>query len=288
MIIIKVTFKQVLMCVDVGLVYDLGGQVLAANSAPSIFHLAREIGAEMEEMDSHKFALVDTSTGALSEMKLAEDCVHDFSHTQTSGKNNMKIFFVSMTFDRLYLSSFSFIFLQDKAKESGKIGVHAGSELAPDYLKNQGFASVPRSVMYGYTASGYGYLQDMAYAYVHEFTRTSMAGKIRRFKGGYMSLWKKLSQRLHAEICCSTEVLSVARGSSLIKVKIKGEDGVVEEREFDKIIISGAFPFNNGNTYRSPNPFNKTGTYVSNFFTSYIYRTSLFLQIVSKLLSTCR
>ena len=48
--------------------------------------------------------------------------------------------------------------MQDKAKASGRIGVHAVSELAPDlapdYLKEQGFASVPKSVMYGYTASG--------------------------------------------------------------------------------------------------------------------------------------
>lgn len=155
--------------------------------------------------------------------------------------------------------------MQDKAKASGRIGVHAVSELAPDlapdYLKNQGFASVPKSVVYGYTASGYGYLQDMSYAYVHEFTRTSMAGKIRRFKGGYMSLWKRLSERLPVEVCCNTEVLSVIRDSSVIKVKIKCEDGDVKEREFDKIIISGAFPFNSGKTYRSPNPLNRTGSY---------------------------
>ena len=156
--------------------------------------------------------------------------------------------------------------MQDKAKASGRIGVHAVSELAPDlapdYLKDQGFASVPKSVMYGYTASGYGYLQDMAYAYVHEFTRTSMAGKIRRFRGGYMSLWKRLSERLPAEVCCNTEVLSVTRDSSVVKVQIKCEDGDVQEREFDKIIISGAFPFSNGKTYRSPNSLKNTGIYM--------------------------
>lgn len=150
--------------------------------------------------------------------------------------------------------------------------MHAVSELAPDlapeYLKNQGFASVPKSVMYGYTASGYGYLQDMAYAYVHEFTRTSMAGKIRRFKGGYMSLWKRLSERLPAQVCCNTEVLSIVRDSSVVRVKITREDGDVEERAFDKIIISGAFPFNSGKTYRSPNSLNKTGIYFT-FFSKY-------------------
>ncbi|KAL0287331.1 UNVERIFIED_CONTAM: hypothetical protein Sangu_2697200 [Sesamum angustifolium] len=199
------------MCESVeiqGRIYDLGGQVLAANSAPSIFHLAGEVGAETEEMDTHKFALIDSSCGALKEMNLVEDYVSVISLT---------------------------LKLQDKAKASGRIGVHAVSEiapeLAPEYLKNEGFPSVPKSVIYGYTASGYGYVQDMPYAYIHEFTRTSMAGKIRRFKG---------------------EVLSVRRDSSGVKVKLRTVNGEVESRDFDKIIISGAFPFNSGKTYRSP------------------------------------
>ncbi|KAL7084478.1 hypothetical protein ACP275_14G225100 [Erythranthe tilingii] len=220
------------MCESVqieGRIYDLGGQVLAANSAPSIFHLAKEVGAETEEMDTHKFALINSSNGALTEMKLVEDYVSMISLT---------------------------LKLQDKAKESGRIGVHAVSEIAsdltPDYLKNQGFPSVPKSVIYGYTASGYGYVQDMPYAYIHEFTRTSMAGKIQRFKGGYTSLWKKLSQRLPIQFCSNTEVLSVKRNSPEIKVEFQTENGGVKSREFDKIIISGAFPFISGNTYRSP------------------------------------
>lgn len=49
-----------------GKIYDLGGQVLAANSAPTIFHLAREVGSEMVEMDGHKLALIDSRTGLLS------------------------------------------------------------------------------------------------------------------------------------------------------------------------------------------------------------------------------
>ncbi|KAG8370894.1 hypothetical protein BUALT_Bualt13G0030900 [Buddleja alternifolia] len=220
------------MCESVeieGRIYDLGGQVLAANSAPSIFHLAREVGVETEEMDTHKFALIDSSTGALSEMNLVEDYVSAISLT---------------------------LKLQDKAKASGRIGVHAVSELAPDlapeYLNSQGFPSVPKSVIYGYTASGYGYVQDMPYAYIHEFTRTSMAGKIRRFKGGYMSLWKKLSEMLPIKACCNTQVLSVKRDLSGIKVQFKTENGEIQNRDFDKIIISGAFPFTNGKTYRSP------------------------------------
>ncbi|KAL2470487.1 4-coumarate--CoA ligase [Abeliophyllum distichum] len=220
------------MCesVDIeGRIYDLGGQVLAANSAPTVFHLAREIAAETEEMDTHKFALIDSSTGALSEMKLVEDYVSMISLT---------------------------LKLQDKAKESGRIGVHAVSEIAPDltpeYLKGQGFQSVPKSVIYGYTASGYGYVQDMPYAYIHEFTRTSMAGKIRRFKGGYMSVWKKLSEYMPINFYPNTEVLSVKRNSSSIRVDVKNESGDEQVMAFDKIIISGAFPFNNGKVYRSP------------------------------------
>ncbi|KAK7341602.1 hypothetical protein VNO80_24538 [Phaseolus coccineus] len=53
------------MCESVeieGKVYDLGGQVLAANSAPVIFHLARETASELEELDSHKLAVIDHST----------------------------------------------------------------------------------------------------------------------------------------------------------------------------------------------------------------------------------
>ncbi|XP_042015983.1 uncharacterized protein LOC121763959 [Salvia splendens] len=73
-----------------------------------------------------------------------------------------------------------------------------------------------------------------------------------------MSLWKRLSERLPAEVCCNTEVLSVTRDSSVVKVQIKCEDGDVQEREFDKIIISGAFPFSNGKTYRSPNSLKNT------------------------------
>lgn len=80
------------------------------------------------------------------------------------------------------------------------------SDLTPVYLERHGFKFVPKSVAYGYTASGYGYIQDMPYAYIHEFTRTSMAGKIRRFKGGYTSLWKKISKILPI-VHCNTEVL---------------------------------------------------------------------------------
>ncbi|XP_050371520.1 uncharacterized protein LOC126789414 [Argentina anserina] len=219
------------MCesVDIeGNIYDLGGQVLAANSAPVIFHLAKETASELEEMDSHKLALIDNATGEYEDIKVADDYVS----------------VISLTLE-----------LQDKVKNSGRIGIHALSEFAshstPSYLERQGFSSIPKSVAYGYTASGYGYVEDMPYAYIHEFTRTSMAGKIRRFKGGYTSLWKKISKSLPM-VRCNTEVLAVRRYSDYVSIDVKKSDGEIQNMVFDKIIISGSFPLNYGRTYRSP------------------------------------
>ena len=102
-------------------------------------------------------------------------------------------------------------------KNSGHFGVHALSEvashLAPDYVEHHGLKSIPKSVAHGYTASGYGFIQDMPYAYIHEFTRTSMAGKIRRFKGGYTSLWQRIAKSLPLKLHYSTEVLAIRRNS---------------------------------------------------------------------------
>ncbi|KAI6669511.1 hypothetical protein NL676_004396 [Syzygium grande] len=210
-------------------VYDLGGQVLAANSAPVIFHLAKESGTELEEMDLHKLALIDSFTGEYHDINVAEDYMS----------------LVSLTLE-----------IQDKAKDSDRIGIHAvsdiASDLTPAYLEAHGIKSVPKSVQYGYTASGYGFVQDMPYAYLHEFTRTSMAGKIRRMKGGYMSLWKKISESLLIKVCCNTVVQAVRRNGSGVNVDITNSRGESEHKEFDKIIISGAFPFKNSRTYRSP------------------------------------
>lgn len=64
-----------------GRTYDLGGQVLAANSAPVIFHLAKEIGAETEEMDFHKFAIIDSSTGKYEDTKVVDDYLSVISLT---------------------------------------------------------------------------------------------------------------------------------------------------------------------------------------------------------------
>ena len=139
-------------------------------------------------------------------------------------------------------------------KNSGRIGVHAvsdiASDLASEYIECRGLKSVPKSVAYGYTASGYGFVQDMPYAYLHEFTRTSMAGKIRRFKDGYTSLWQKIAESLPLKLCCNTEVLAIRRYSDVVTVNVKSSNGV-ENFEFDKIIISGSFPLKYGRTYRS-------------------------------------
>ncbi|KAK6937085.1 Amine oxidase [Dillenia turbinata] len=220
------------MCesVDIeGKIYDLGGQVLAANSAPTIFHLAKEIGSELEEMDTHKLALIDSSTGKYKDNNVADDYVSVITLT---------------------------LQLQDKAEASGLIGVHAvsgiASDLTPSFLKGHGLNSVPKSVAYGYTASGYGFVQDMPYAYIHEFTRTSMAGKIRRFKGGYMSFWDKLSKSLPIDVHLNTEVLAVRRNPAGVSIDVKTSKGNLEVMEFDKIIVSGAFPFKNSKIYRAP------------------------------------
>lgn len=79
-----------------------------------------------------------------------------------------------------------------------------------------------------------------------------MAGKIRRFKGGYTSLWQKISESLPIEVHCITDVLAVRRNSDSVSVDVKRNNGEFQEMQFDKIIISGSFPFRNGNTYRSP------------------------------------
>ncbi|KAL8122202.1 hypothetical protein AgCh_018810 [Apium graveolens] len=212
-----------------GKVYDLGGQVLAANSAPTIFHMAKEVGLELEEMDSHKLALIDSFTGKYQDIQVADDYVA----------------VISLTLE-----------LQDKANDSGRIGVHAlsdfAADLTPAFLENRGLGSVTKSVAYGYTASGYGFVQDMPYAYIHEFTRTSMAGKIRRFKGGYMNFWETISKALPVQVHCNTEVVSVRRTTSGVTLHTRNSNGEVDSMEFDKLIVSGSFPFKNGKIYRSP------------------------------------
>ena len=59
------------ICQLAGKVYDLGGQVHAANSALVIFHLAKEIGFELEEIDSHRLALIEVLQGSIRILKLS-------------------------------------------------------------------------------------------------------------------------------------------------------------------------------------------------------------------------
>jgi len=142
---------------------------------------------------------------------------------------------------------------QEKVKNCDRIGVHAvsdiASDLTPEYLEHHGLKSVPKSVAYGYTTSGYGFIQDMPYAYLHEFTRTSIAGKIWRFIDGYTSLWQKIAELLPLKLHCSTEVLANRRNSDGVTVNIKSLNQF-ETLEFDKIIISGSFPLKYERTYR--------------------------------------
>ncbi|XP_076948077.1 uncharacterized protein LOC143620229 [Bidens hawaiensis] len=202
------------MCesVDIeGRIYDLGGQVLAANSAPTIFHLTNQI---------------NTSTGHYTDTKLIDDYISIISLT---------------------------LKLQDEATSTSRIGIHAISNIAsdptPSFLKSHGL-NIPKSVAYGFTASGYGFVQDMPYAYVHEFTRTSMSGKIRRFRGGYTSVWDKISKQLPVKVYCNARVVRVGRNDDNINVEV--EIGEKLDMEFDKLIISGSFPVDGGKTYRSP------------------------------------
>ena len=59
----------------------MGGQVLAENSAPTIFHLAKQIGAETQQLDGHKFATIDSSTGNYNDSKVVDDYVSVISLT---------------------------------------------------------------------------------------------------------------------------------------------------------------------------------------------------------------
>lgn len=162
------------------------------------------------------------------------------------------------------------------------------ADLTPTYLEGHGFESVPKSVAYGYTASGYGFVQDMPYAYIHEFTRTSMAGKIRRFKGGYTSFWDKISKSLAVKVLCNTEVLKVRRNALGVRIVVKNVNGNSEVMEFDKIIISGAFPFRNRKTYRSPVS-NPTGlsTCVHLVFFFFLFLVALSARVMTWMESEC-
>ncbi|KAJ0965102.1 hypothetical protein J5N97_026240 [Dioscorea zingiberensis] len=93
-------------------------------------------------------------------------------------------------------------------------------------------------------------LAKLGYLNITGIFRTSMAGKIRRLKGGYTSMWQKLSDSLPYEVLCNTEVLKVSRNNDGASVLIQDAVGEQKLFEFDKIIVSGALPFKNGKIYR--------------------------------------
>ena len=68
-----------------------------------------------------------------------------------------------------------------------------------------------------------------------------------------MGFWQKLSNSLHIDVRCNTEVLAVERSPSGVSVNTRNSSGEVKLMEFDKVIISGAFPLTNGKVYHSPN-----------------------------------
>ncbi|KAL0459272.1 UNVERIFIED_CONTAM: Long-chain-fatty-acid--AMP ligase FadD26 [Sesamum latifolium] len=67
-----------------------------------------------------------------------------------------------------------------------------------------------------------------------------------------MSFWQKISESLPLEVLCNTEVVAIRRHPNGVSVDVKQNDGDSKSLEFDKMIISGAFPFKYGKTYRSP------------------------------------
>jgi hypothetical protein len=149
---------------------------------------------------------------------------------------------------------------QAKAQATKKLGIHALSTLAfeptPVFLKKKGF-EIPGALASAYTGSGYGFVEDIPYAYIHEFLRSSMLGKICRVRGGYAGLWSKVASTL-PDVRCNVRVQSIDRSSKDV-VKIAVVQGLhpsqVSVLEFDKVIFSGSLPFPNSNqTYRSAPP----------------------------------
>jgi hypothetical protein len=113
--------------------------------------------------------------------------------------------------------------LQGQASKSGKLGVHAVSSLAcedaPEYLKTHGSGrGIATAVAALFTASGYGYAQDMPYAYIHEFVRSSL-GRAWRVKGGYSSLWEKVANLL-PDARCDLQVQSIQRIQEAVKISV--------------------------------------------------------------------
>ncbi|GAA0174733.1 hypothetical protein LIER_28066 [Lithospermum erythrorhizon] len=82
--------------------------------------------------------------------------------------------------------------------------------------------------------------------------RPQWLGKSGASKGGCMNLWHKVAKNLPITVHHKTEVVSVKRELSCIKVDVKNDNSLIQHMEFDKIIISGSFPINSGRAYGSP------------------------------------
>ncbi|CAM6101924.1 unnamed protein product [Calypogeia fissa] len=210
-------------------VYDLGGQVLARESCPTIMSIVRELDlqVDMEDMSHHRLAKIDLTTGRYEDFNMAADYVALMAITSE---------------------------LQAEASRTGKLGIHALSALAhepaPVFLRKKGY-DLPEALASAYTGSGYGFVEDIPYAYVHEFLRSSMLGKIWRVKDGYGGLWSKVAQTL-PDVRCNVKVQSIDRSNKdVVRISVT-QDSQETVLEFDKVISSGSVPFPNGNrTYRS-------------------------------------
>ncbi|CAM6111386.1 unnamed protein product [Calypogeia fissa] len=223
-----------------GRVYDLGGQVIARESSPTVVSIMNQLGVELEEMGHHTMSRIDCDTGQMEEMKIVADCLALLPVTSK---------------------------LQAQANETGKLGVHAVSKLtsalAPDYLKSNSTAKgVPKAVAALFTASGYGYPQDMPYAYIHEFVRSSL-GQAWRVKGGYNSFWEKVANLL-PDVRCNVQVRGIQRSGNMVQISVMDSsalantypDNAAEPQEqmleFDKVVMSGSVSIPRGNRiYRS-------------------------------------
>ncbi|KAG6557173.1 hypothetical protein Mapa_001100 [Marchantia paleacea] len=201
-----------------GRAYDLGGQVLARDSSPTMRTLMKEMGIEMEDMSHHRLAEINCKDGSYEDLKVAADYMSIMSIT---------------------------LKLQNEAAATGRLGVHALSDLASqpadEFLRARGFPNgVPTAVANGFTASGYGYPSEVPYAYLQEFARTSMLGKIWRVKGGYGSFWEKVAASLQ-DVRCGVQVESVDRRADKVCLSVRNvNNSAVSDLEFDKLIMTGS------------------------------------------------
>lgn len=153
--------------------------------------------------------------------------------------------------------------MQAEAEATRKLGVHALSDLAhqpaDEYLQMKGIArnGVPTAVANGFTASGFGFPSHMPYAYLHEFARTSMMGKIWRVRGGYSSFWEKVANCL-PDVQCNVEVEKIDRTGDKVQIYISSSPTSKQQTalEFDKVIMTGsvAYPKNSPTYQSSPVP----------------------------------